>query len=130
MFRASSETTRFDSLTNHSDDDHVDLATLGLTIRISPSQSQRLLFVMRGSRDTPEAGAMRVSSFQVVIGIDWADEEHAFCLMDLKRGSKESGSIKQTPEAIAEWVHSLHRRFPDASVAVCLDWQTHITKKF
>lgn len=64
---------------------------------------------------------MRVSSFQVVIGIDWADEEHAFCLVDLKKGSKESGSVKQTPEAIADWVHSLHRRFPDTSIAVCLE---------
>ena len=62
-----------------------------------------------------------MSSFQVVIGIDWADEEHAFCLVDLKKGSKESGSVKQTPEAIADWVHSLHQRFPDASVAVCLE---------
>ena len=62
-----------------------------------------------------------MSSFQVVIGIDWADEEHAFCLMDLGKNSKESGTIKQTPEAIADWVHSLHRRFPDTSIAVCLE---------
>ena len=67
---------------------------------------------------------MRVSSFQVVIGIDWADEEHAFCLMDLKKGSKvyiegklqtrkwqdQSGNDRYTTEIVANEMQMLDSR--------------------
>ena len=62
-----------------------------------------------------------MNSFQVIIGIDWADEEHAWCLMDVEKGTKERGSVKQTPEALADWVSSLRQRYPDASIAICLE---------
>lgn len=62
-----------------------------------------------------------MSSFQVIIGIDWADEEHVSYLMDLEKGSNELGKITQTPEAIADWAHSLRQRFPDTSIAICLE---------
>jgi transposase len=59
--------------------------------------------------------------FQVAIGMDWADEKHAICVIDREKDTKESGSLEQTPEAISDWVNSLRRRFPDAPIAVCLE---------
>lgn len=60
-------------------------------------------------------------SFQVAIGMDWADEKHDICLIDQEKGAKEFGRLEQTPEAISDWVHSLCRRFPDTQIAVCLE---------
>ena len=58
---------------------------------------------------------------QVVVGMDWADEEHAICLLDLSANTKEFGSVAQKPEAIAEWVASLRQRFPNRQIVVCLE---------
>ena len=58
---------------------------------------------------------------EVVIGMDWADEEHAVCLMIVEENRKEMSSVKQSPEAIAEWVAALRTRFPHHEITVCLE---------
>jgi transposase len=55
------------------------------------------------------------------VGIDWADEEHAVCLREAGRLRLEPSRLKQTPEAIDEWVSGLRRRFDGRPVAVCLE---------
>ena len=50
-----------------------------------------------------------MKAFQVAIGMDWADEKHAICVIDREKDTKESGSLEQTPEAISDWVSSLRR---------------------
>jgi transposase len=55
------------------------------------------------------------------VGIDWADEEHAVCLREAGRLGLEPSVLKQTPEAIDEWVSGLRRRFDGRPVAVCLE---------
>lgn len=62
-----------------------------------------------------------MESCQIVVGVDWADEKHAVFLLDQRDRITESYSVDQTPEAVSEWVNSLHERFPDVSIAVCLE---------
>jgi transposase len=59
--------------------------------------------------------------FPVVIGMDWADERHAVCLIDRQTNDKEFDTVEQTPEAISGWTRSLRQRFPETPIAVCLE---------
>ena len=56
----------------------------------------------------------------VVVGIDWADREHVVCVIDQNDRTKIE-TLKQSPEAIDEWVAELSRRFPDTTIAIALE---------
>jgi transposase len=56
----------------------------------------------------------------VTIGIDWADELHAVCVLD-PLGRAESTTLDQDPEAIAAWVEELQQRFPGHELIVALE---------
>lgn len=55
----------------------------------------------------------------IVIGIDWADREHAVCV--LADGEQTMQTLEQTPAKINEWVAQLHKQFSDAPIGVCLE---------
>lgn len=55
------------------------------------------------------------------IGIDWADEDHAFCLQAAGSSHVESGRIPQEAQALAEWVAGLRKRFGGRPVGICLE---------
>jgi transposase len=55
------------------------------------------------------------------VGVDWADEEHAFCVFPADGSPARRGVLRQTPEAIAAWVADLRERFGGRSVAICLE---------
>ncbi len=58
----------------------------------------------------------------VCIGIDWADQEHALCLIDPAHPERrEHQQLPQQPEAIEAWVAELRRRFPGQAIAICLE---------
>lgn len=59
--------------------------------------------------------------FAALIGIDWSDQKHDFFLIDTSTGATESGLVKHTPEALDEWAQRLCQRFPEQSIAVCLE---------
>jgi hypothetical protein len=40
------------------------------------------------------------------IGIDWADEKHHVSLYDVETGKAEAATIRQSPEALQEWLGS------------------------
>lgn len=63
----------------------------------------------------------QTAEYAAFIGLDWADETHAFCLLPANGAAPQQGEIKQTPEAIAEWVTELRARFGGRPVAVCLE---------
>ena len=42
--------------------------------------------------------------FAAFIGIDWADQKHIWCLQAAGSAKRETGELKQTPEAIEFWV--------------------------
>ena len=53
------------------------------------------------------------------IGIDWADREHAVCM--LVDGHKTTQSLPHSAEEIAQWADMLHKRFGGRQVAVALE---------
>jgi transposase len=55
------------------------------------------------------------------VGVDWGDEEHAFCVLTVDGGTAWHGKLKQQPEAIAAWVAQLRQRFGGRPVAVCIE---------
>ena len=64
---------------------------------------------------------MTWKDFAAFVGIDWADEEHAVCVMDAGSQKAELTSLDQEPEAIRQWVAKLQERFPQQKIAVCLE---------
>lgn len=64
---------------------------------------------------------MRIKNCAAFVGVDWADQTHATCLIEPGGSKPECGSLDQTPEAIDEWVASLQQRFPGQKIAVCLE---------
>jgi transposase len=59
--------------------------------------------------------------YAAFIGLDWADREHAVCLLagDLPAGEV----VPHTPEAIAAWVLRLQQRFGEQPLALALEQQ-------
>ena len=55
------------------------------------------------------------------VGIDWADGEHEVCLKPCDGGPIESLRLKQTPEALSEWAHSLRDRFGGRKIALAVE---------
>jgi len=42
--------------------------------------------------------------FAALVGIDWADQKHAWCLQAAGTTQRESGEVEHTPEAVEAWV--------------------------
>ena len=42
--------------------------------------------------------------FAAFIGIDWADQRHAWALQSTARGAIEHGDVDHTPEAVDAWI--------------------------
>jgi len=59
--------------------------------------------------------------FPVVIGFDWADEKHDFCLWDAERDPLETGVLEHCPETLNEWLLNLRDRYQGKSIAVGLE---------
>jgi transposase len=55
------------------------------------------------------------------IGIDWADEKHDVSLYEVATGKQEALVIRQTPEALEEWLGQLRSRYEGGYVAVVLE---------
>jgi transposase len=70
----------------------------------------------------PADPAAASPAFAAFIGIDWADQAHAVCVLDGERVRRET--LPHTPEAITAWVAGLERDFAGRPVAVMLE-QSH-----
>lgn len=55
------------------------------------------------------------------IGIDWADEKHDVSQYEVDSGKEEAVVIRQTPEALQEWLGQLRTRYQGGLVAVVLE---------
>jgi transposase len=60
-------------------------------------------------------------SYAAYVGIDWADQKHAFSLQVAGHSAKETGTLEQRPEVIGPWVAKLRERFGGRPVAVALE---------
>jgi len=61
------------------------------------------------------------SSIVAWIGLDWADQEHQFCLQAVGSTQVEHGVVAQRPEALQDWVCQLRARFPQGRIAIALE---------
>jgi len=59
--------------------------------------------------------------FAALVGIDWADQKHAWCLQAAGTTERENGEVEHTPEAIEAWVGQLCRRFDNRPIAVAVE---------
>jgi transposase len=59
--------------------------------------------------------------FSALLGIDWADQKHAWCLQAADTTQREHGEVEHTPEAIEAWVGQLCRRFDNGPIAVAVE---------
>lgn len=62
---------------------------------------------------------MNTPPYAAFVGIDWADAEHAVCL--LTEDAVEPTTVAQDAAALDEWVAGLRKRFGGRPVAVCLE---------
>ena len=61
------------------------------------------------------------NDYAALVGIDWADREHAFALQVAGQSQVEQGVLEQTPEALGSWVAKLRERFGGRPVAIALE---------
>ena len=64
---------------------------------------------------------MATSEFAAIIGLDWADNAHAVCVLPAGGGPAELSEVKHEPSGIADWVADLRQRFAGQRVAICLE---------
>jgi len=58
-------------------------------------------------------------TFAAYVGIDWADQQHAVCMLDDARQTEQE--LQHSPEAIAAWAEALRKRFDGRPIAVALE---------
>ena len=63
----------------------------------------------------------REKEIRAWIGIDWADEKHDVSLYEVASGKQEAVVIRQTPEALQEWLGQLRSKYEGGYVAVVLE---------
>src|SRR5947209_14562840 len=71
----------------------------------------------RRMRDANE----REIEFAAYIGIDWADQKHAWTLQTCSDSDVEQGTLLHKPEAVEAWAAELYRRFGGRPIAIALE---------
>ncbi len=57
----------------------------------------------------------------VCVGLDWADQEHAYALRMSGSSEIERGNVKQTPESLQSWLNELRERSGGGWVAIAVE---------
>ena len=61
------------------------------------------------------------AAYAALIGIDWADQQHDYCLSADSAESVEGGIIGARPEDVNAWINQLRKRFEGQTIAICLE---------
>jgi transposase len=61
------------------------------------------------------------ADYAALVGIDWADTKHDFCLRAVDSEQEEYGVMGPMPEAIDQWARGIADRFPGGKIAICLE---------
>ena len=90
---------------------------------IRPSWRRSLPAIRYHERSTTYDRAERTkrTRFCSFVGIDWADQKHAWALQTPTQRTVESGDLNQTPEGVDAWATELGRRFGGRPIAIALD---------
>ena len=59
--------------------------------------------------------------YAALIGIDWADQKHDYCLGVVSTDRVEVGTMESSPEGVAGWINQLRKRFKGQQIALCLE---------
>ena len=59
--------------------------------------------------------------FVALVGIDWADQKHAWCLQRAGSTQREHGELEHKPEVVEAWVSQLSQRFGPGPIAVAVE---------
>jgi transposase len=62
--------------------------------------------------------AKPTSASPVIVGIDWADQQHIVCVLGPKT---QQETLAQDSEQIAQWIHGLRSRFPGQHLAIAIE---------
>lgn len=62
-----------------------------------------------------------MSEYAALVGIDWADQKHDICLLDLASDKREAAVLRHSPQSLDEWARTLQVRFAGQQIAVCLE---------
>lgn len=60
-------------------------------------------------------------NYAALVSIDWADQTHQYAVCSQQNKPREEGKIEHTPEDLTEWVLELRKRFPNGSIAICVE---------
>jgi transposase len=71
-------------------------------------------------RQPPAPAAPPSAGPVVIIGIDWADQEHLVHLIE-PDGRTSGRTLAQDPDEIAQWIGELRQRFPGHTLAIALE---------
>ena len=61
------------------------------------------------------------TEFAAFLGIDWADQTHAWALQIPNHSAVEHGEVAHTPEALEAWAAELAHRFGGRPIAVAVE---------
>ena len=64
---------------------------------------------------------MTPTPYDLIIGLDRADQKADLCLLDTKTGQRRTVLIATAPEALWEWLAELRQQHPTARVGLCLE---------
>lgn len=62
-----------------------------------------------------------MDQYAAFIGIDWADQKHAYSLQAAGDKKKQTGTLEQKPEIIGPWVAVLRERFQGRPIAIAVE---------
>ena len=77
--------------------------------------------MMRKSEHAQLVDGSPEPEFAALVGIDWGDREHVWCLQVKGSTQYEKGKLKNQPEAIELWISQLCQRFPQQAIAVAIE---------
>ena len=68
-----------------------------------------------------EVDSEQEPQFAALVGIDWADRKHVWCLQLAGSEQRERGELEHSPEAVEAWVGQLCQRFANRPIAVAVE---------
>jgi hypothetical protein len=87
---------------------------------IRPSQKYSMHVRLPGVEGLGDHDMTHDAGYAALVGIDWADAKHDFCLRVIGADQEEYGVMGHLPAAIDHWARELAARFPGRKIAVCL----------
>ena len=64
---------------------------------------------------------MTAAPYDLVIGLDRADQKADLCLIETATGQRRNVTIDTAPEALCDWLAALRQQQPTARVGLCLE---------